>query len=296
VKCVGIFANTNKEIIGDTLRDFFIQIKNSPHSFVITDSLKEIFPDTPDHIHVKSLPDMLDSSSLVLSFGGDGTMLRSAQLVGKKEIPILGINLGGLGFLTSSPLEKAIVHIDSFFANKITVEPRSLLELTVDGESDSQYFLNDFVVDKADFARLINITVTIDSQLLHSYTADGLIISTPTGSTAYSLANGGPIVEPQINSFIVNPICPHTLSNRPLIIPDKSKIAIRVESELDHYNIFGDGNKIGTYSLKTGLSLKRASHQVYLVQAPGHEFYKIIREKLGWGEDFRTKIRNRNNG
>ena len=295
MKCVGIFANTTKQIISDTLKDFFVQIKNSQYSFVITDSLKKMFPETPDHIYVKTLSDMLDSCSLILSFGGDGTMLRTAQLVGKKEIPILGINLGGLGFLTSSSVEKAISHIDLFFESKITVEPRSLLDLVVNGQSESQYFLNDFVVDKADFARLINITVMIDVNLLHTYTADGLIISTPTGSTAYSLANGGPIVEPRINSFIVNPICPHTLSNRPLIIPDSSKIAIRVESELDHYNVFGDGNKIGTYGLSTGLSLQKAEHQVYLVQAPGHEFYKIIREKLGWGEDFRTKSRNRNN-
>ena len=295
MKYVGIFANTNKKIISKILNDFFQQVKNSEHSFIITDTLKKSLPETPDYIHVKSLQEMLESCSLVLSFGGDGTMLRTAQQVGNMEIPILGINLGGLGFLTSSSVEAAREHIDLFFQNKINVEPRSILKLMVDGDPESMYFLNDFVVDKAEFARLINITVMVDGNLLHSYTADGLIISTPTGSTAYSLANGGPIVEPRTNSFIVNPICPHTLSNRALIIPDGSEITINVDSELDHYNVFGDGNKIGTFALKTGMSLQKAEYYVYLVQAPGHEFYKIIREKLGWGEDFRTKLRNRKN-
>ncbi len=294
MKCVGIFANTNKKIIGKILSDFFQQVKNSKHSFLITDTLKNSLPETPDYIHVKSPAGMLESCSLILSFGGDGTMLRTAQQVGKKEIPILGINLGGLGFLTSSSVEAAREHIELFFQNKINVEPRSILKLIVDGDPEAKYFLNDFVVDKAEFARLIKITVLVDGNLLHSYTADGLIISTPTGSTAYSLANGGPIVEPRTNSFIVNPICPHTLSNRSLIIPDGTKITINVDSELDHYNVFGDGNKIGTFGLKTGMSLQKAEYYAYLVQAPGHEFYKIIREKLGWGEDFRTKSRKRN--
>ena len=295
MKYVGMFANTNKKNIGKIVNDFFQQVRSCEHSFIITDTLKKSLPEIPDYIKVKSLSDMLDSCSLILSFGGDGTMLRTAQQVGNKEIPILGINLGGLGFLTSSSVEEARKHIELFFKNKITVEPRSLLKLMVDGDPEPKYFLNDFVVDKAEFTRLINITVMVDGSLLHSYTADGLIISTPTGSTAYSLANGGPIVEPRTNSFIVNPICPHTLSNRPLIIPDGTEITINVNSKKNLYNVFGDGNKIGTFGLKTGIFLQKAEYYAYLVQAPGHEFYKIIREKLGWGEDFRTKSRNRNN-
>ncbi len=283
----------NKKIVGKILKDFFHQVENSEHSFIITDSIREEMSDVPEHIQVKSMSNMLDSCSLVLSFGGDGTMLRTAQLVGTKEIPILGINLGGLGFLTGSSIDEAIEHIELYFKKRIVVEKRSVLKLSVDGDPEPKYFLNDFVVDKADFARLINITVMVDENLLHSYTADGLIIATPTGSTAYSLANGGPIVEPTTNSFIVNPICPHTLSNRPLIIPDHAKVKISVDSELSHYNVFGDGNKIGTFGLSTIMSLEKAEYSVYLVQAPGHEFYKILRDKLGWGEDFRTKSRNR---
>ncbi len=292
MKSVGIFANTNKKNVSNILSDFFKWVKNSEHAFVISDELQQKIADIPEYIQVKSLGDMLNSCSLALSFGGDGTMLRTAQLVGHKEIPILGLNLGGLGFLTGSSIEAAGRHIDLFFQNKIIVERRSVLKLMVEGDPEPKYFLNDFVVDKADFARLIKITVLADGNLLHSYTADGLIISTPTGSTAYSLANGGPIVEPTTKLFIVNPICPHTLSNRPLIIPDNIKISISVDSELLRYNVFGDGNKIGTFELKTGMMLEKAEYSVFLVQAPGHEFYKTIREKLGWGEDFRTKSQN----
>jgi NAD+ kinase len=220
---------------------------------------------------------------LIASFGGDGTLLHTAQIIGNYEIPILGINLGGLGFLTSSTIEKAWTHIDDFFKKKLKVEQRSVLKLNIDRQPP-HYFLNDFVIDKAGFSRLITIRTEVEGYLLNSYIADGIIISTPTGSTAYSLANGGPIVVPSTNSFIINPICPHTLSNRPIIISDELKIAIHIESEQGKFNIFGDGQMIGTFPLQTEIRLHKAEHCVRLVQTPEHEFFTILREKLGWGE------------
>ena len=288
---VGIFANINKKIMPSALIHFFRLAERSDHEFIVTEALAGELSGVPEHIRVLSMREMLDVSQLIVSFGGDGTMLRSAQLVGEKEIPILGINLGGLGFLTGSSVELSMSHIDQFFTQSMDVEERSLLELSISGDPVPKYLLNDFVVDKAGFSRLINITVTINGLLLNSYLADGLIVSTPTGSTAYSLANGGPIVVPTTNAFIVHPICPHTLSNRPLVIPDNTNIAVSVESEIDKFNVFGDGNKIGTFPTSIDLHLKKAGYHVFLVQTPGHEFYNIIREKLGWGESFRNKNR-----
>ena len=165
-------------------------------------------------------------------------------------------------------------------------EKRAVLEVTIEGEKDIYFLLNDLVVDKAGFSRLIKISTYIDNKFLNSYMADGLIISTPTGSTAYSLANGGPIVAPLTNTFIINPICPHTLSNRPIVVSDRTAIILNVESEKREFNVFGDGLRIGTYSQGTAVSLKKAKYFVHLVQVPDQEFYTILREKLGWGGDF----------
>jgi NAD+ kinase len=280
---IGILANTNKPEIKGALEKF-IAGTDSKVFKVFTDKeiLKTGMRLSPGEQAVDVLS-MLNSVELIASFGGDGTLLNSAKLVGHREIPILGINLGGLGFLTSSSSDKAWQHIGSFFSGRLKVEKRSLLKLTLNG-SAPRYFLNDLVIDKAEFARLIHIRTEVEGALLNSYMADGLIISTPTGSTAYSLANGGPIVVPSTHSFIINPICPHTLSNRPIIISDELTISIRIQSEHGKFNIFGDGQMIGTFPLSTDIRLQKAEYHVHLVQTPEHEFFTILREKLGWGE------------
>ena len=266
---------------------FFKKIRPLPHTFCVPDTIKPSIGDIPSYVEQLPLEKLLEDCDLVLSFGGDGTMLMTARLIGHHAIPILGVNLGGLGFLTASSIDSAIDNIDRFFRKDLIVEPRTLLRLDVDQLEKPVFLLNDFVADKAGFSRLIQIRVDVDDRLLNSYLADGLIIATPTGSTAYSLANGGPIVNPMTNAFVINPICPHTLSNRPIIISDSSKIRISVKSEQGEFNIFGDGNMIGKFPLETKVLLSKADFKVHLVQTPSHEFFTILREKLGWGENFR---------
>ncbi len=286
---VGILANTKKPVIKEVLPAFFKEVKNSPHVFQVPEFFRSIFSNFPDSIKVVDEKELLDTSELIISFGGDGTILRNARLIGQRETPILGVNLGGLGFLTASSVKMARLHVDEYFTQQLDVEKRTVLGVEIEGEKDVHFFLNDLVVDKAGFSRLIKITTYIDKILLNSYIADGLIISTPTGSTAYSLANGGPIVVPLTNTFIINPICPHTLSNRPIVVSDHTKITLNIESEKGEFNVFGDGQMIGTYPEGTSVSLQRAKYHVHLVQVPEQEFYTILREKLGWGEDFRKK-------
>jgi NAD+ kinase len=286
---VGILANTNKPVIERVLSDFFRSLKDSPYIYQVPSAFKSIFPEIPSYIQILPEKDLLDSSHLIVSFGGDGTILRNARCIGAREIPILGVNLGGLGFLAASSAEMAKTHIEEFFAEKLIVEKRSVLKVEIEGETRIHYLLNDLVVDKAGFSRLIKITTKIDDRLFNSYLADGILISTPTGSTAYSLANGGPIVSPLTSAFIVNPICPHTLSNRPIVVPDSSRISLTIESEIKKFNVFGDGEKLGTYQAGTSVNLHKAEYSVRLVQVPEQEFFTILREKLGWGEDFRNK-------
>jgi NAD+ kinase len=289
MKQIGIVANLQKPVIPSVLNDFFGRIKDSSYKFIARDTLETILSHVPSHIELVSKAELLKSSQLIASFGGDGTILRTAEMIGRKNIPIIGINLGGLGFLTASSVEKAEEHIINFFNNRLQVEKRSLLKLTIGTKPTIKYLLNDFVVDKAGFSRLITIDTQVDGKMLNSYVADGLIISTPTGSTAYSLANGGPIVVPSTNAFIISPICPHTLSNRPIIISDESKMSVQIKSEIGRFNVFGDGQIIGTYPLNTPIFLEKANFFINLVQTPEHEFYTILREKLGWGENFRRK-------
>jgi NAD+ kinase len=284
---ISIFANTLKPVMKSVLPAFFEKIRPLKHTFCVSDRLTDTLGDIPAHIVQMPIEEMLEESDLVLSFGGDGTMLMTARMIGDRSIPILGINLGGLGFLTASSIEESIGHIAKFFNGELVVEPRLLLKLDIDRLDDPVYLLNDFVADKAGFSRMIQITVDVDDRLLNSYLADGLIIATPTGSTAYSLANGGPIVNPTTNAFVINPICPHTLSNRPIIISDSAEIRIAVKSELGAFNVFGDGHMIGKFPLDTKVVLSKADFMVNLVQTPSHEFYTILREKLGWGENFR---------
>ena len=292
MQTVGILANIKKEILQTVLQKFFDEIAADTYVYQISDAILALFPEIPPHINVVSEESLLDTSDLILSFGGDGTILRNARLVGKREIPILGINLGGLGFLTSSSVGKAPQNIREYFEHKLSVEERSVLQVSIDGVADDHFFLNDLVVDKAGFSRLIRITTGVDDRLLNSFMADGMVISTPTGSTAYSLANGGPIVVPMTNAFIINPICPHTLSNRPIVISDNSIITLEVESEQGKFNVFGDGERIGTFSVGTTIRLQKAEYSVHLVHLPEQEFYTTLREKLGWGEDFREKSKN----
>jgi NAD+ kinase len=286
---VGILANKHKPVIKQLLPKFFEYIRKSDHHFYIPDYFDSILPGLPDHLYSIDEGALLDQCELIVSFGGDGTILRNARLIGHREIPILGVNLGGLGFLTASSIELAESHINLFFKNKLNIEPRTVLKVQIENENLPHYFLNDLVIDKAGFSRLISITTYVSEDLLNTYIADGLIVATPTGSTAYSLANGGPIVAPLTNAIIINPICPHTLSNRPIIVSDNTEIKMDVQSEHQKFNVFGDGEKIGTYKAGTAVRLNKADYHVNLVHIPEKEFYTILREKLGWGEDFRNK-------
>jgi len=235
--------------------------------------------------------EVLERAQMILAFGGDGTILRTVQLVGQREIPIMGVNLGGLGFLAEATPEELVNDLENYLEGAYHLEERSLLDCSVVQTKETFFAFNDLVFDKAGFSRVIQIVTHVDNCLLNSYIADALIISTPTGSTGYSLSAGGPIVVPEANVFIINPICPHSLTNRPVVVPDTSRIRLQVYTEFKEVKLFRDGHEVGGYPSGTSFEISRANFTVRLVKMEHHSFYETLRNKLHWGEDFRNKKR-----
>jgi len=223
----------------------------------------------------------------VLVLGGDGTLLGAARRIGRYGVPILGVNLGGLGFLTCIPLNRIYPVVETMINGGLDVESRVMLETRVirDKREVIRFqVLNDVVINKSTLARIIDLDVTIDDEILTTFRADGLIISTPTGSTAYNLSAGGPILYPTIESFILTPICPFTLTNRPIIVPDSAVIGIRMGKE-------SEGTVVLTFDGQVGFDLHhddmvqihKSREKINLFRPPDHSYFKILRTKLMWG-------------
>jgi len=229
--------------------------------------------------------------SLLICIGGDGTMLRAATYVRNKGIPILGINAGRLGFLATVQQESIETLLPLIFERKYKVSPRSLLTLDYDGKApeliDLDYALNEMTVSRKDTTSMITIEIRLNGDYLNAYWADGLIISTPTGSTGYSLSCGGPILMPEVNSFVITPIAPHNLNARPLVIPDDTEIELIVSSRESQHLISLD-SRIITVDVETTLKLKKAPFKINLVEFPQEKFLTTLRKKLLWGEDKRN--------
>lgn len=234
----------------------------------------------------------LDSGyNLLICIGGDGTMLRAATYVRNKGIPILGINAGRLGFLATVQQENIETLLPLIFEHKYKVSPRSLLTLDYDGKTEEldelDYALNEVTVSRKDTTSMITIETRLNGDYLNAYWADGLIISTPTGSTGYSLSCGGPILMPEVNSFVITPIAPHNLNARPLVIQDDTEIELIVSSRENQHLISLD-SRIITVETGTVLRLKKAPFKINLVEFPQEKFLVTLRKKLLWGEDKRN--------
>ncbi|HCM75203.1 MAG TPA: NAD kinase [Cytophagales bacterium] len=224
-----------------------------------------------------------------ISLGGDGTLLDSITYIGKNETPIMGINTGRMGFLATisrDETEKAIEHL---FNGTFQTESRTVLSL----ESDKLLFdglnfaLNDFTIIKKDTSSMINIHVFVDNELLNSYWADGIIVSTPTGSTGYSLSCGGPLLYPRSESFVITPVSPHNLTARPIVVSDNSKITFHIEGRSKKFLISLD-SRVEAIDGSVNLKIKKSKFKVHLIQMPGQHYFKTLRQKLNWGLDIRN--------
>jgi NAD+ kinase len=226
-------------------------------------------------------------SDLLIVLGGDGTLLSAARMAVECKVPILAVNLGGLGFLTTVPQDEIYSILEEIFTNKHRVSERVMLEAEIVRGGTvirRQIALNDAVLNKAALARIMDLELRVDGEYVTTYKADGLIVATPTGSTAYSLAAGGPIVYPIVEAFVVTPICPHTLTNRPLVVPDSAKIEIDFKAEEDAVFLTLDG-QVGIELVRGDhIVVKKAPEKLYLVRPARKTYYEILRTKLKWGE------------
>ena len=225
-------------------------------------------------------------ADLAVVLGGDGTLLAAARALGDHDIPVLAINLGGLGFLTSFPREELYPALELALSGNYRISERVLLDAALErgGSAVARHrALNDVVVNKAAMARILDLDLYFDGGYACSYKADGIIFATPTGSTAYSLSAGGPIVHPQVGAFLVTPICPHALSNRPLVVPDHMKVELVVASAQEDAFLTVDG-QVGV-QLRDGdrVTVTKAGNKLRLVRPPDKVYFEILRAKLKWG-------------
>lgn len=267
-------------------------LNRNNHQFILIDSLKKYLDKEGKQYSYFKDDQVLDKKiNFLFSIGGDGTLLRSISVIRNTKIPILGINAGRLGFLTSIKKDTLEEELDLFFEGKYTNIERSLLEVStknpINALQDFKYALNEVSINRKNTTSLLSIDAKLDDQFLTTYWADGLIIATPTGSTGYSLSSGGPIVSPSSECLVVNPIAPHNINMRPLIVPDQTIFEISVKGRGKNYLLSLD-SRILTIENGNDVFIKKAKFKVITVQLEGTFFFNTLREKLFWGHDSRN--------
>jgi NAD+ kinase len=229
---------------------------------------------------------LAESVDLILVLGGDGTMIATARMVGDHEVPVLGVNFGGLGYLAEFRIEELYSALESILASNVRLDRRVMLKVVQQrgGETLNQNrVLNDVVINKSALARIIEIEAFLNDQFVNSFRADGLIVSTPTGSTAYNLSAGGPIIFPSMNAIVITPICPFTLSNRPIVVPDDAVIELRLKTDNEEVALTLDG-QVGFPLKVDDQVIIRKSHTTFnLIQPSNRNYFDVLRDKLRWG-------------
>jgi NAD+ kinase len=284
IKKVGIISKPKKVEIRDIVPPL-LEWLCQRHIEVCIDKETGDIINTSQHCLTRN--EMPGEVDLLIVLGGDGTLLATARAVNRKPVPILAVNLGGLGFLTVITQEELYPTLENVLRGEYRNERRVQLEgslIRADEVITSFLALNDAVLNKGAISRILDFELRVDGQFVSSYKSDGLIVSTPTGSTAYCLAAGGPITVPTVGAFIVTPICAHTLTQRPLVLPDTASIEIAVTTHREVAYLTVDGQVgIATHS-DDRVRLKKAESYVELIQPSTKDYFKILRQKLKWGE------------
>lgn len=282
---IAIFGNTLRP---ETIREVkhiveFLQLRGV--NVVLSqelrhDAFNREYPSVEDYIAHSD-----DSIDFALSVGGDGTFLTTASLVGHLDIPILGINCGHLGYLAEVQTDTIDAVLDQLITNSYTIEQRRMLEVTCQqgGKIVSPYALNEVAILKSGLSSMITIDVSLNGEFLHKYKADGLLVATPTGSTAYNLSAGGPLLDPHVNAIILTPVATHSLNIRPLVVLDDSKIDVKISSRNGNYLLSVDGRS-QVLNQDIQLHIERSQRTVKLVRINGQTFMQSLKDKLNWGK------------
>ncbi|MCU7796481.1 MAG: NAD(+) kinase [Candidatus Thiodiazotropha sp. (ex Myrtea spinifera)] len=289
-KKIGLIGKHGDPVVKETIRRLCTYLKAQDRDVVLEETTSRLLEGEP----LPTLPeiDLPSHSDLVIVVGGDGTLLHAARVLAKQNTPLLGINLGRLGFLVDITPDRMEAYLDSILEGRYEQEARFLLEVSMGDESSTKQEVlafNDVVLHKWNIARMIEFQTYVDGQLVNDQRSDGLIVSTPTGSTAYALSGGGPLLHPSLNAIVMVPICPHTLSNRPIVVDGDSEIEIRLDkAHAEDVQITCDGQSTLPVMQGEVIRIRKAEHQVRLIHPEGYDYYSILRAKLGWSENPRN--------
>ncbi len=237
-------------------------------------------------VPVVAADQLATSADLIMVLGGDGTMIATARMIGDSEVPVLGINYGGLGYLAEFRIEELYTALESILSNNYRLDKRVMLDVELrrgDELINRNRVLNDAVINKSALARIIEIEAYLNDQFVNAFRADGLIVSTPTGSTAYNLSAGGPVIFPSMNAVVVTPICPFTLSNRPIVVPDDAVIELRLKTDQEDVALTLDGQVGFPLKVDDKAIIRKSQNTFNLIQPTNRNYFEVLRTKLRWG-------------
>ena len=282
VKKIGVFCKPKAKSANSVLNRLIPWLQKKGYHVLLDTDTASIINESSSH----EKREVSRQADLLIVLGGDGTLLSVARAAHPHNIPILAVNLGNLGFLAETSIEELYPTLEKILSRKFEIENRMLLNACIlrgEKKVEDHNVLNDVVINKGAVARVINLQVLVNGQYMTSYRADGLIIATPTGSTAYSLSAGGPIIHPSMHALVLSPICPFTLTNRSILVPDQSIIRVKLAAEYDDVRITLDGQEAYDMKAEDILEIKKTKTPLQLIRGPNRNYYRILRDKLHWG-------------
>ncbi len=278
MKIFGVTANIRKRHTPAVLERLAAAAAKMGAELVCCDDTASVFP----ALRKISRDEMVEQIELFLALGGDGTVLRAVNMLNGADVPILGVNLGSLGFMTTVPEDKLEYALLCMQEGKCGISERTLATCSLQGGEREYIALNDVAIGWGQSSRVVTLNIRADGEEVSSYVCDGVVISTPTGSTGHSLSAGRPIIHPEVRAFVLSPICPHTLSNRPLVIPDTCVIEVEVQASSKALLLTMDGQEHFEISKGDVVRIAKSPHRVKLIRLPDFNYYSLLRHKLHW--------------
>tara|TARA_X000000368_G_scaffold69308_1_gene50160 strand:+ start:204 stop:1073 length:870 start_codon:yes stop_codon:yes gene_type:complete len=282
-KSFAIWANPEKKEVSGLVHEVVLWSKNNDMTLFLPNNLRQL-ESASDHSNFYDSTDP-PNVDFLLCLGGDGTLIAGVRIFNKPPIPVLGVHIGGLGFLAQITPKELVEKLNMIKDSKSAIQDRLVLSANISNNSNSFFAINDFVVQNETSYRVTSLSLYIDGKHVSDYKSDGIIISTPTGSTAYSLSSGGPIVQPDVFSIVVTPIAPHSLTSRPLVLPANVNIEFRFDRDSEReLKLISDGQNIENFNNDSTIQISQAEHHLKFITFPDYDYYNTLKTKMVWGK------------